>query len=833
MFTPLIQFGSQAFSAYALLLILTSAASAFLGLRVVAREQGSRISWCFFTLTALTSWWLMGRALSSSAPDETMALAWVRLSYLAESLLPAALIRFACIAAGRERDVRRYGVPSWSIAGLLMVLSLTTNFIISGVWHYRWGYFPRYGPGALLFVAFAVAMCTISVWVFVSSARSLHPGRRRRRLNLFAVAYTVGALAGLDFLAAIGLPVPPLGPIAIVITIAIVDRTIRRFQLYDITPAFAAGNIISAMPDALLVADDEGVIRIVNEALCSLSGFRQSELLGSRVESLIPADPDRHGAGRVDGEMRRRDGEAIPVAISRSPLEDAGREVGMVLIARDLRERRRIEASLREQELRLRTESVRRTAELQYRTLVESMSEGILQIDRQNIVRYVNQPAAELSGRTAEEVIGSSIFDFIGEEAREILEGKLKLRQQGLSDRYELEIIAAGGRRRWVEITGSPFYDAFGEPAGSLGIITDITSRHLAQQQLAASARQWQDTFDAIQMPIVILDADHSVRHANRAARERAGNGSEARVGFPVRDFGTDGLWAEIDRLARSTERSGRVQFGGSEGSETWDIVVDVLDQAGHENQMVVSAREITAIIELQESLRRSETLSALGELVGGVAHEVRNPLFAISSTLDAFEDMYRQHDEYRSFALTMRRQIDRLSGLMSGLLDFGRPASSALTSVDVRTVVRDAISLCADDASVASVQVVLLAGDQPLTALADPRRLAVAFRNLIHNALQFAPPESVVEVRLNQGAGENGAAAIFTEVRDHGPGFEELDLPYVFDPFFTRRVGGTGLGLSTTRVIIEQHEGTISAANAPDGGAIVRVELPSLKSAE
>ncbi|MEO8036611.1 MAG: PAS domain S-box protein, partial [Acidobacteriota bacterium] len=641
----------------------------------------------------------------------------------------------------------------------------------------------------------------------------------------FAVAFSVSTLASLDFLPALGITIPPVGPIAVVITLVIVNRTIRRFQLFDITPAFAAEKIVSAMREPLLVTDDEGIIRIVNEALCELSGYERAELLGMNVDTLIP------DAATGDIELRRRQGRPIPISVSMSPLEEDGRQVGLVLIARDLRERRRIDAALREQDLQLRTETVRRTAELQYRTLVESMNEGLIQIDRENIIRYINQPAAMLSGRRAEDLIGASVFEFFGEEVRQTMVDKVRLREQGISDRYEVEIIAVDGTSRWVEVTGSPFYDSHGLPAGSLGIVTDITSRHLSQQQLAASARQWQDTFDAIQMPIVILDTQRHVQRANRAAAERAGPGAGERLALPVRDFGADGLWQEIDRLARSPERNARVQFGGPEKSETWDIVVDVVDQEGHENQMVVSAREITAIIELQESLRRSETLSALGELVGGVAHEVRNPLFAISSTLDAFEDTYRQHDEYRSFALTMRRQIDRLSGLMSGLLDFGRPVSSALTTVDVRTVVHEAISLCADDASVASVQVSLVAPDQPLNAFADPRRLAIAFRNIIHNALQFAPGESTVEVRLQHGQGENGTALIVCEVQDRGPGFEEPDLPYVFDPFFTRRVGGTGLGLSTTRVIIEQHAGTITAANAPEGGAVVRVELPSMKS--
>src|SRR5205085_161146 len=116
-----------------------------------------------------------------------------------------------------------------------------------------------------------------------------------------------------------------------------------------------------------------------------LTGYTREELDGAALESLLPL---REG----DSELRARGGAAIPVSISVSPLEEDGRAAGIVVIAHDIRQQRRIEAAMREQELRLRTEEVRRQAELQYRTLVESVKDGILQADRDFVVRYVNDP---------------------------------------------------------------------------------------------------------------------------------------------------------------------------------------------------------------------------------------------------------------------------------------------------------------------------------------------------------------------------------------------------------------------------------------------------------
>lgn len=228
----------------------------------------------------------------------------------------------------------------------------------------------------------------------------------------------------------------------------------------------------------------------------------------------------------------------------------------------------------------------------------------------------------------------------------------------------------------------------------------------------------------------------------------------------------------------------------------------------------------------LQASLRRSETMAAMGSLVAGVAHEVRNPLFGISSSLDAFEARFGGREEYQRYIHILRGELNRLTELTRELLEYGRPPSLELSPGRVDEVIEAAVQACAPLAQRLNVRVVdhVLGGFPPV--LMDQRRLLQVFQNLLENAIHHSPMGGLVSVEVVE-VHENGKAWIDCVIKDAGPGFQAEDLPRIFEPFFTRRRGGTGLGLSIVQRIVEEHHGTIAAGNRPEGGAAVTVRLP------
>jgi signal transduction histidine kinase len=234
------------------------------------------------------------------------------------------------------------------------------------------------------------------------------------------------------------------------------------------------------------------------------------------------------------------------------------------------------------------------------------------------------------------------------------------------------------------------------------------------------------------------------------------------------------------------------------------------------------ASREVT---QLEASLRRREQMAAMGSLVAGVAHEVRNPLFGISSTVDALEARVR-HEGVSEHLETLRGQVGRLGKLMNDLLEYGRPRELERTPEQVQSVIEEASRAC-DYLARASGARIETRTNGPLPALlVDRKRVVQVFQNLLENALRHSPPGGTVVVELDP-AERDGRRLVRVSVRDHGTGFALADLPHVFEPFYTRRRGGTGLGLSIVQQIVEQHAGSVEAHNDAAGGACVVVWLP------
>ena len=236
---------------------------------------------------------------------------------------------------------------------------------------------------------------------------------------------------------------------------------------------------------------------------------------------------------------------------------------------------------------------------------------------------------------------------------------------------------------------------------------------------------------------------------------------------------------------------------------------------------------DISDRLRTEAELRESQTFSALGALLAGVAHEVRNPLFGLSATLDAFEARFGAEGDHARFVAALREQVTRLSDLMRDLLEYGKPNPPELASGALDDVVSEAVAACDDLAREAGVpvRVALPPGLPPLHM--DARRMVHVFRNLLDNAIRHSPPGG--HVRLEAALlSVAGRSVLECAVWDGGAGFEASDLGRVFEPFFTKRQGGTGLGLSIVRRIVLEHGGTVVAANRAGGGAEVRIRLPA-----
>ena len=341
--------------------------------------------------------------------------------------------------------------------------------------------------------------------------------------------------------------------------------------------------------------------------------------------------------------------------------------------------------------------------------------------------------------------------------------------------------------------------------------------------------RQFLDaTIDALTQAVAACDENGNPVYANDAMRRLSRDTGELAL------FSADGMV----RLSPEEDPLRRARAGASVSEEELTCVAPdgsqravlatarpIQASGGGSAGAVLALHDITERKKGEEALRRAETTTAMGMIVAGVAHEVRNPLFAISAMVDAFGLRYGDREEYRRLSDGLQAQILRLNALVGELVDFTRSSTPKDREVLVADLAADAAASVAEFAAASRVRVAAEPVSPDLRVQVDRSRVLQAMHNVLENAIQHSPPGGTVFFRCERGPGDRVAV----RVRDEGKGFAEDDLPHVLAPFFTKRHGGRGLGLAIARRAVELEGGRIEAANHLDGGACVTLEIPAL----
>jgi len=243
------------------------------------------------------------------------------------------------------------------------------------------------------------------------------------------------------------------------------------------------------------------------------------------------------------------------------------------------------------------------------------------------------------------------------------------------------------------------------------------------------------------------------------------------------------------------------------------------------EGEMIVVFKDLKAVKNIRDQLRKAEQLAALGALAAGIAHEVRNPLGSLRGLTELISDNLPPDDHKRLYTESMLKEIDRLNHLVEGILNLAQNPASNVEPTNISQVLSQCISLARYNFPEKDIEVKEV--HQPGLPLipADQERLTQVFLNLLLNAFEASSGGGRIEVR-SQGSGVGGQRCVIT-ISDSGPGIAPEDLTRIFDPFYTTKEKGTGLGLSIAQNIIAAYGGSIEAESAPGQGTQFRVVLP------
>jgi PAS domain S-box-containing protein len=309
-------------------------------------------------MNVLAAVWLSCYSLAYSATTEPVAGWWVKAAHLGVIFIPASVYHFTLTALRIHREHKAALWATWTISGLFFTVMAAGDGFIAGVRRYWWGFYPEYGWSSVPFLVFFFGMMVVSLkhyWIeYHKAPLGTHKLRTRSLLVAFAVAY----VASLDYVAAFRVPLYPFGYLPVLVFSVMTARAMYRYRLVDITPAFAAREIIDAMADAVLVLDRDGMVRVVNPAACHVFGSSERRLLGQPFDALTSAVSTTEGLGELirSGSVRDREvsiagaDQATILSVSSSVMRDARDEaVAVVVIARDVTRHKKAEEEARRQ----------------------------------------------------------------------------------------------------------------------------------------------------------------------------------------------------------------------------------------------------------------------------------------------------------------------------------------------------------------------------------------------------------------------------------------------------------------------------------------------------
>ena len=308
---------------------------------------------------------------------------------------------------------------------------------------------------------------------------------------------------------------------------------------------------------------------------------------------------------------------------------------------------------------------------------------------------------------------------------------------------------------------------------------------------------------DALPGGVIILDSDDAITEANPQARALLGEPLEGQS------------WTTI-------EQRGRFNSQGSFEIRGRRLNISTCPLPGG-NETIVLVSDITAQHALQRELGRKTRLSSLGEMAARLAHQIRTPL---SSTVLYVDQLSKDIDQVKRDRIckALKAQLSQTESLITSMLGFVRGGSLlCLEPAKVKGIVEEALSSCDGILEASGAVVVTNRINPSLTILAAPTELSSVIANMIQNSIQVCEDKPEIEV----WAGAINQHMMLIRVSDNGPGIPNDVIDQVFDPFFTTRAAGTGLGLAVLASVVQRHGGTVHATNRESGGAQFTILLP------
>jgi PAS domain S-box-containing protein len=784
--------------------------------------------------------------------SEDTAYRWMTFANAGVTIIPAALYHFTVVVMQTDKRHWQRVRFAWAVSAIFLAVTLMTNALFDGFYHYSWGVYLKFRWPSFLFMGYFFAMTVMTLRAYwVEYRRSDRNTTKHRRAKAFLIALSIGYLGAIDFLPALGIPSYPMSSVPMICMLILVSRAIWRYRLVDITPAFAAKEIIDTMNDALIVLDPDRVVRLVNQATCSLLGCREQDLIGKRPVDGMPAC--REFADQLEsiigmGPVRNREVVLCPrggaprtLSLSASIMQSPGGETtATVCLMNDITERKRSEEAL-----------------LLFRNLLDQSNDALFVNDpATGRFLMVNDTACRNLGYSSDELLSLRTIDietnFPDQRSWDAHVGQVRSRGA---------LIVEGVQRR---NDGAPLpvevnvtYMTLGDRDYMVALARDVSERKSAEQALRTSEERlskaqrmahvgnwewdlatnhlwWSEevyriygvdsadfipTFDAVGKAMYPDDLEPFLLAVNAAINERKRFEMDYRLVRP------DGALRTVHTI----------------GEMTYDTAGEALTQSGTvqdvtERRLAEEERE-RLIAQLQEANEKLKSIDAMKtNFISMVSHELRTPLTTIKAFVELLLMKQGMPQEKKMKLMgAINVETDRLSRLVTDLLDLARIEAGSMKwqvdEVSIEEVIRNVIAsmgLLFENKGLR----VTTAFSPPLSRVPGDRdRFVQVVTNIFSNAVKFTPAGGAIHIAVRQEAAP--LEQLVVEISDSGMGIPTGDLELIFEKFHRSddkgiaAIEGTGLGLAITRQIVEHHGGRIWAASTHGEGSTFTFTVP------
>jgi PAS domain S-box-containing protein len=649
------------------------------------------------------------------------------------------------------------------------------------------------------------------------------------------------------------------------------DAALARY-LEDIRGLLSYADLLHAicetMPDAVYVKNPEGKYLMMNTVGASMVGKSPAEIIGQDDTAILPPETARrimatdrrildHGETLTYEETVTLDAFSRTFLSSKMPYRDAnGRIIGLIGISRDITAQKEAMDALLQSHAQLQAGlQEAQAAGKQFRDLVEAAPDAIVGVDREGHIVLVNSQTERLFGYTRSELMGHRVEMLLPEPLRaghrthrSHYTRAPHTRPMGVG----LDLVARkkDGQIFPVEVSLSPLDTVDGLIITS--IIRDVTERKSLERKLRQYTEELEllvderttelraerdlskQVIEHTTSLIMVLSAEGSILLFNQGCEEVSGYAQDETMGrswtmlLPdhARERGTQ-LFDEIlsgdpvsawESPLRTKEDEIRTVL--------WHVGV-VRSQDQGISSVVMIGRDITEERRLQEQVLQSERLATVGRMAAQVAHEIRNPLSSIGLNIELLADEIRDHrwndsGEAKELIKITLSEIERLNGVIGDYLKFARMPAKQLQEESVNDLIQDLVHLVRPEVEGANVVLaVQLAGGLPAIRV-DRILISQALLNCVRNALEAMPEGGVLTVTTRRIDEEVGVS-----ISDTGMGIEPEHLDQVFEPFYSTKDYGTGLGLPYVLQIMQEHNGALSLDSRPGTGTTITLRFP------